>query len=77
LIERFVALNPDWDSTYWALIPAYVQLGRLSDARAALAKYQTLAPEITVSRLRQLLPLKSQESLQLILEGLRIAGLPE
>jgi hypothetical protein len=59
------------------LAPTYVQLGRLSDARAALAKYQTLAPAMTVSRLRQLLPLKRPESLQKTLEGLRAAGLPE
>jgi TolB-like protein/class 3 adenylate cyclase len=77
LIERSIGLNPDWDSTYWALIPTYVQLGRLSDAQAALVKYQTLAPGMTVSRLQQLLPLKRPEALQMTLEGLRAAGLPE
>ena len=77
LAERSAALYPDWDSTYWGLIPAYVQLDRLPEARAALAKFLSLAPGMTVSGLRQLLPLRSHASLEMVLDGLRKAGLPE
>ncbi len=35
LAERSVALYPEWDSTYWVLIPAYVQLDRARGARRA------------------------------------------
>ncbi len=34
LAERSVALYPDWDSAYWLLIPAYVQLDRLPEAQS-------------------------------------------
>ena len=40
LAERSVSLYPEWDSPYWGLIPAYVQLDRLPEARAALARFQ-------------------------------------
>ena len=76
LAERSASLNPDWDSTYWGLIPAYVQLDRLPEARAALIKYLSLAPGMTVSGLRQLLPIRNPASLEMVLDGLRKAGLP-
>ncbi len=77
LAERSASLNPDWDSTYWGLIPAYVQLDRLPEARAALSKFLSLAPGMTVSGLRQLLPIKNQASLEMVLDGLQKAGLPD
>jgi Flp pilus assembly protein TadD len=77
LAERSASLNPDWDSIYWGLIPAYVQLDRLPEARAALIKYLSLAPGTTVSGLRQLLPIRNQASLEMVLDGLRKAGLPD
>jgi adenylate cyclase len=77
LIERSAALNPDWDSVYWVLIPALVQLDRLPEAKAALAKLLSLSPGITVSALRNRLPLKDTASLNMVLDGLRNAGLPE
>jgi len=77
LAERSAGLNPEWDSTYWGLVPAYIQLDRLPEARAALAKFLSLAPGMTVSRLRQLLPIRSQASLEMVLDGLRKAGMPD
>jgi len=77
LAERSASLNPDWDSTYWGLIPAYVQLDRLPEARAALSKFLSMAPGMTVSGLRQLLPIRNPASLELVLDGLRKAGLPD
>jgi len=77
LAERSVAIYPDWDSTYWALVPAYVQLDRLPEAQAALAKYESLAPDMTISKLRSLLPFRYPAPLEMILDGLRAAGLPE
>ncbi len=77
LAERSASIYPDWDSTYWALIPAYVQLKRLPEAQAALAKYRSLAPDMTISELRRLLPFRYPASLEMTLNGLRAAGLPE
>src|SRR5262245_39059841 len=77
LAERSTALNPDWDSAYWLLIPAYVQLDRLPEARAALPKYLSLAPGMTITKLRQVLPVREPASLEMTLDGLRKAGLPD
>jgi len=77
LAKRSAALYPDWDTTYWVLITAYVQLERLVEARAALAKLMSLSPGLTVSSARQRLPIRNRASLDLILDGLRNAGLPE
>jgi adenylate cyclase len=77
LAERSASLNPEWDSAYWGLVPAYVQLDRLPEARAALAKFLSLAPGMTVSKLRQLTPIRNQASLEMVLDGLRKAGLPD
>jgi len=77
LAKRSVSLYPDWDSTYWLLIPAYVQLGRLDEARKAMAKLETLSPGSTVSGFRRRLPIRNQATLEMVLEGLRQAGLPE
>ncbi|HYV89547.1 MAG TPA: adenylate/guanylate cyclase domain-containing protein, partial [Candidatus Polarisedimenticolia bacterium] len=61
---------------YWALVPAYVQLDRPSDAQAALAKLVALSPGLTVSGARQRLPIRNPASLDMILDGFRRAGLP-
>ncbi len=77
LEKRSIALYPDWDTAYWALVAAYVQLDRLADARVALAKLRSLSPGLTVSGARQRLPIRNPASLDMVLDGLRKAGLPE
>jgi tetratricopeptide (TPR) repeat protein len=77
LAERSLALYADWDSTYWLLIPAYVQLNRLAEARAALPKFLALAPDATIGTLRKLLPFRMPALLDIVLDGLRQAGLPD
>jgi adenylate cyclase len=77
LAQRSAALYPDWDSTYWVLVPAYIQLDRLADARAALAKLLSLSPRLTVSGARQRLPIRNPASLEMLIDGLQKAGLPE
>jgi hypothetical protein len=63
-------------ATEGALLPAYVQLDRLPEAQAALAKYKSLAPDMTISKLRSLLPFRYPAPLEMTLDGLRAAGLP-
>jgi adenylate cyclase len=77
LAKRSIALYPDWDTTYWVLVSAYAQLDRLADARAALAKLRSLSPGLTVSGARQRLPIGNPASLDMVLDGLREAGLPD
>jgi adenylate cyclase len=77
LAKRSAALYPDWDTTYWVLVPANVQLGRMSEARSALAKLVSLSPGLTISVARQRLPLRNPASLGMILDNLHKAGLPD
>ena len=42
--ERSLAVNPNYDPTYWMLIAANAQLGRMDEARRWLAKFRALAP---------------------------------
>lgn len=77
LAERSVALNAEWDSTYWLLVAAYSQLDRLPEARVALARLLALSPGATVARYRKILPIRNPDSIEMILGGLRKAGLPD
>ena len=77
LTRQSARVYPGWDTTYRIMAAALVQLGRLDEARDAVAKLRELAPDISVSRLRELWPLRNQETLNKILERLRIAGLPD
>jgi len=76
LARRSAALYDDWDSTYWVLVPAYVQLGRMAEAEAALARLRSLAPNLTVSVARQRFPIRDPASMAMVLDGLQKAGLP-
>jgi len=77
LAKRSIALNAQWDSSYIFLIAGYAQLDRLSDARAALVRLLEITPDATISNYQNRLPIKNPASLEMILEGLRSAGLPE
>jgi len=77
MATKSARIYPDWDTTYRVLAPALVQLGRIEEARSAVAKLLELSPTMTVSRLRLLWPIRNPETLNMILDGLRIAGLPE
>jgi tetratricopeptide (TPR) repeat protein len=77
LARRSAALYSDWDSTYWLLVPAYIQLDRPEEAQTAVAKLRALSPGITVSALQKLLPFRNPLSIAVIVDGFRKAGLPE
>lgn len=74
---RATTLNPGSESAFWVLAAAQVEAGRLPEARATLAKFQELAPGITLGRLRTSLPIGSPEAMERVLASLREAGLPE
>lgn len=86
LLERFeeaadVAMRSsrhqaDFDVTYWVLAPALGHLGRMDAAAQAVAKLIALDPTATVSEFRKRLPLH-QDGLEIVLDGLRKAGLAE
>jgi tetratricopeptide (TPR) repeat protein len=75
--ERSLAVNASFDPTYWMLISANAQLGRMDEARRWLAKFRTLAPGVTIASLKAAQPAKHPSRMAAILEGLRLAGLDE
>jgi len=78
LAKRSASLYPDWDTTYWVLVPANAQLDRMAEAREALAKFMALAPAMnSVARLRAHLPFRNPASFDPFLAGFSKAGLPE
>jgi len=74
--QQSVAHYAGWDTTYWILSTAYVQLGRLPEARTALATLTTLTPGLTLRQIRTL-GYRNPASLAMIVDALRTAGLPE
>jgi adenylate cyclase len=74
--QQSIAHYAGWDTTYWVLITAYVQLGRLSEARTALAMLKTLSPGLTLRQIRTL-GYRNPASVGMIVDALRTAGLPE
>lgn len=77
MATKSARMYADWDTTYRILAPALVQLDRIEEARSAVVKLLELSPTMTVSQLRALWPIRDPETLNMILDGLRIAGLPE
>ena len=74
---RSLAENSNFDATYWMLIAANAQLGRLEEARRHLGAYLNLAPEAAIAGIKAGQPAKDPSRLAAILDGLRMAGLPE
>ena len=75
--ELSIAVNAGFDPTYWMLIAANAQLGRMDEARRYLAKFRTLAPDVSIASIRAGQPEYDPSRMAAILEGLRIAGLEE
>jgi TolB-like protein len=74
---RALVRNQHFDPTLWILIAANAHLGRMDEARRLLADLQQRAPGLTITRIRNGQPAKDPERSAAILQGLRMAGLPE
>ena len=74
---RSLAINPNFDPTYWMLIAANAHLGRMDEAQRYLVQFRRIAPDVTIARIRAGQPAKDPSRLAAILEGLRLAGLEE
>lgn len=74
---RALAVNPNFDPTYWMLIAANAHLGRMPEAHHFLDELMRMAPGVTIASIRAGQPAKDPSRLAAILDGLRLAGLPE
>jgi tetratricopeptide (TPR) repeat protein len=53
------------------------QLGRIDEAKAALAEFLRLSPDATVTSTKAQVPLKRPEDLERYIDALKQAGLPD
>jgi hypothetical protein len=75
--EQAVALNPNLDFAYWMLIAAKAHLGELDGAKQWLSTLLTLRPGVTVAGIAAGQHPRWPERVEPVLEGLRLAGMPD
>jgi tetratricopeptide (TPR) repeat protein len=73
---RSMAQNPDWLGAYWLLTAAYVELGRLDEARATISKLRARAPLMRTSDIERL-GRRYAARARVLADAARKAGLPE
>ena len=76
-VKKGIAASPAASWAWRHIVGAYVVLGRMEEAKEALAKFRASNPGATVSLIRESLINQNAEWRQMHLEGLRKAGLPE
>ena len=74
---RSLALNQNFAPTYWMLVAANAQLGRMEEARRHLAAFRRVSPNTSIATIVRGQPAADPIRLASILEGLRLAGLEE
>ena len=77
LALQAVTLNRNLDFAYWMLIAANAHLGEMDRARKWLATFLALRPGITIAGIAAGQRPRWPERVQPILDGLRLAGMPE
>ena len=75
--ERSRAVSPSFDCAHWMLTAASALLGHQAEARRFRDALLRLTPGITIARIRNGQPAKNPSRIAAMLEGLRLAGLPE
>ena len=76
-LERSRKIRPDFSQTHRSLAATYAQLGRMEEAQMALRENVRLAPDDSVSRVKEELPYADPDFVERYIGGLRKAGLPE
>jgi TolB-like protein/class 3 adenylate cyclase len=62
---------------YHALAASCTHLGHQAEAEKAVSQLRELDPELTITRIQQIYPVARYQNLNVFLEGLRQAGLPQ
>jgi adenylate cyclase len=77
IIARSVAHNPQSLPSQFYLAATYGQLGEEALARDALAEIRRISPHFSIAQARAIAAYRREEDLNLLLDGLRMAGLRE
>ncbi len=75
--EKSLRENASVPGVYRVRAAALSQLGRMDEARAALADFLRLVPDATVATTKAQVPLKRPGDLDRYIEALKRAGLPD
>jgi len=75
--QRVLRINPDYMRARMWLAAALAFAGSIDDAEWEVAELLALSPDLTISRLAFAFPFKNPRELDLVLDGLRRAGLPQ
>ncbi|HVX66918.1 MAG TPA: winged helix-turn-helix domain-containing protein, partial [Bryobacteraceae bacterium] len=74
---RSLAASPHWPPSYWLLAAANAHLGRIEEARRYVGELLKINPSLTVSKLRVSLRARDPSRVEVVIQGLRLGGLPE
>jgi TolB-like protein len=74
---KALAANPNFNPTYWMLIASNALLGRHDEARQWVGRLLSIAPDVSIDSIVAGQPLKDPARFATIVEGLRLAGMPE
>jgi TolB-like protein len=77
LAEQSLAQLPSFAGTYWVLIAANLLLGRIEEAKHKLAEYRAAIPEASLGRIREAHHSREQWRMDLLIDALKGAGMPE
>jgi TolB-like protein len=77
LAAAATALDPPNPIANWTLAAAHAHSGNIDEARRVREALQRLDPRISLSSIRRGQPMLHRERIEVVIEGLRIAGLPE
>ena len=75
--DRSLYTQPRTATAIRVKIVANAHLGRLDEARAELGRMLAIDPKLTIAGWREYAHFAAPEVLELIVTGLRLAGLPE
>ena len=75
--DEHILLQPKWHGARLYRIASLALVGRVKDARQAVPEYLTIVPDHTISHYIRLKMLQRPDDSKRVIEGLRLAGLPE
>ena len=74
-LKKALILSPDLWVVHANLAACYAELGRLEEARAAVAELRRLNPKFSLEVFKHFLPYKDPAEIEHFLDGMRKAGL--
>jgi len=75
--QRSLAVSSNYTPTYWMLAAGNAHLGRLEEARDYARELLGLNPDLTIARLRVGQHARDSRRVEVLFDGLRLAGIPE